>query len=540
MTILTINKKRFEKDIGKLNDKMQEDIALFGTPIERISESELDIELFPNRPDLLSYENYKHSFLSYLGKGTGLRKIEIKPSGYKMVVEKSLPKEWPYAFSCIVRGLKFDGNNIREIIDLQEKLGLTLLRKRKKGGIGLYPLQKIEFPVTFKGVDPNQIKFRPLEFPSEITGKQVLSKHPTGRKYAHLVDGWGKFPVFVDAKGAIMSMPPIINSHDVGKIDETTKEVFIECTGTDSNVLKKVMNIIVASLERMGGKVYSIECVQQNGKKELIPDLASDKIKISLERVNKFLGLDLKDKEIKKFLERLGHDYNNGVVSVSPFRVDVLHEVDLIEDIAIAYGYDKFVPEIPKISTIGKINPRETLKRKIAEIFSGLGMLETISYHLVSKDTIKRFEENPKEYVKVENSKTEHEFLRKDLASYLMKIYSENVDVEYPHEIFQIGRIFDGFHEKEHLAVAMTPGNFTKLKQALDYFSRMLDVRLEVKESNEIPEYFIEGRVAKILFNNKFVGFLGEVHPKVIQNFKLKMPVALFEIDLDEILNQSS
>ncbi|KKK40189.1 hypothetical protein LCGC14_3145150, partial [marine sediment metagenome] len=290
--------------------------------------------------------------------------------------DKSLPKEWPYAFSCIVKGLKFNDKKIKEIIDLQEKLGTTLLRKRKKGGLGIYPLEKINFPVKFKGLNPKEIKFRPLESSSEMTGNQILSKHPTGREYSHIMKGWNKFPVFVDDKGIIMSMPPIINSRDVGKIDSTTRDIFVECTGPNKNTLKDALNIVVSSLSEIGGKIYSIECIQQNGKKEVFPDFTPEKMKISLDNVNKLLGLSLKEPDVKKFLERMGYGYSKGVVSIPAYRTDVLHEVDLIEDIAIAYGYENFVPEIPEISTIGQENPRETIKRKIWEIMDS-GQLQS-------------------------------------------------------------------------------------------------------------------------------------------------------------------
>jgi len=536
MAILTIDKKIFEKEIGKATDDLQNKIALFGTPVEDISDSEVQIEIFPNRPDLLSYQNFKKSFLSFLGKNTGLREIKIKKSNYKLIVESSIPKEWPFAFACVVKGLKFDDNKIKEVIDIQEKIGLTLLRKRKKGGMGLYPLEKITFPVKFKGMAPDKIKFRPLEFPNEITGKQILVKHPTGREYADIVEGWSKFPVFVDAKNKIMSMPPIINSHEVGKIDHTTKDVFLEVTGNDEKTLKSALNIMVAALEGIGGEVYSISC-ENKGKKQNIPDLTPIKTKLSLINANNLLGLNLKESEISKLLGKMGHDYKAGKVLSPAWRTDILHEVDLIEDIAIAYGYDNFIPEIPEISGVGEIDAKEILKQKIAGVLIGLGFLETSSYHLINKDTIKNMSQNPKEFIKVNNSKTEYEFLRKDLTSYLMKIFGENVDVEYPHNLFQIGRVFDEYEEKERLAIGLTPGNFTSLKQILEYLGNSLGIEFNVRNPESIPGHFIEGRVAEIILNDKEIGFFGEVNPKILKNFKLKMPAVILEMDLEEVFN---
>ena len=538
MTILSFNRKRFEKDVGKLDEKMQENIALFGTPVEELNDDELQIEIFPNRPDLLSYGNYVNAFNSFLGKKTGLRKIKInKPEkDFVVNIDSSVTNVRPYTVCAIVKNLKLTDDKIKEIIDIQEKLHLTLGRKRKKAAIGVYPLEKIKLPISYKAMKPEEIKFRPLEFPNEITGRQILAKHPAGKDYGMLLGGLDKFPVFVDANNQILSMPPIINSHETGKVTLDTKDVFIECSGFDFDNCNKILNILVMAFEFMGGKIYQMNL--KGNKNILTPDLTPEKIKLSIANVNQLLGLDLKEKEIKNFLERMGHEYNKGFVLVSSSRVDILHEVDLIEDIAIAYGYDKFIPEIPKISTIGNIDSKEILKKKISEILVGLELIETMSYHLVSKDSIKKLGDNPKEYMPVKNSKTEHEFLRKNLSNYLLKIFSENIDVEYPQEIFQIGKVFDELEEKDNLAIAISPGNFTKLKQILDYLSKMLNIELTVEEASVFPNWFIEGRVASIVFNGKEIGFFGEIHPKVLDNFKVKMPVALLEISLNEILEK--
>lgn len=547
MAIVNFNKELFEKEIGKIDDSMENRISMFGTPVEKINNKEIQIEVFPNRQDLLSYQGFKRSFLAFLDKKTGLKKFNIIKSGYKLIVDKSLPKEWPYAFSCIVKGLEFNDEKIKEIVSLQEKLEITLLRKRKKGGLGIYPLEKINFPVKFKGMDPKKIKFRPLESSEEMTGNQILSKHHTGRKYAHIVKAWSKFPVFVDDKGIIMSMPPIINSHDVGKIDSTTKSLFIECTGTNENALKNVLNIVASSLSEIGGRIYSIECIQQSGKKEIIPDLNPVKMKISLENTNKLLGLNLKESDVKKLLEKMGHGYSKGVVSVPAYRMDVLHEVDLIEDIAIAYGYENFIPEIPEISTIGQENPRETIKRKMSEIFLGLGMLEVSSYHLTNeKNQFNKMGMQKKDFIKLEESKTDYTILRKDLSHYMLKILSENIDSEYPQRIFEIGKTFSlneskEITESEKLAIAISSGNFTEIKQIIEYFFKMINMKIKIEEPDdlgEIPKYFIEGRVAKIIFDSKTLGFIGDIHPRILKKWKIKMPVALGEIRLDEIFEK--
>lgn len=543
MSNVKFNRKIFEKEIGKLDEKMQDRVVMFGTTIEGLNNEELEININPNRPDLLSYQGFKRSFLSFLGKQKGLKEYKInKPEkDFNVFIDSSLKGIWPYAVCAIVKGLTFDDEKIKEIIDVQEKLTFTLGRKRRKLGLGIYPLEKIKLPIQYKALEPDKIKFRPLETEREMSGLEILQRHPTGREYAHLLAGKTKFPIFVDAEGTILSMPPIINSHLTGKVTEETKDVFIECTGKDLNTLKKALNIFITTLADFGKNVQVYQMNLTGLVKTATPDLTPEKMKISVDNTNKLLGLNLSEKEIKSLLEKMGHNYDKGVAEISAWRTDVLHEVDLIEDIAIAYGYENFKSEIPSISTIGEEDPKETLKRKIAEILSGLGMLEISNYHLTTlKDQFPNMginERDARGFVRIEESKTEYNILRKDLTHYLLKILSENVDVEYPQKIFETGRVFElndkKIIETEKLAGAITPGNFTELKQILEYLRRMMDINLSVKETEKFPEEFVGGRVAEILLDDKKIGFIGEIHPRILRNWKIKMPVALFEIDLD-------
>jgi phenylalanyl-tRNA synthetase beta chain len=535
MANVTLPRKQFEKEIGKLDEKMQNKIAMFGTPFQRLDDDELEIEVFPNRPDLLSYHGFKRSFLAFLGKQTRLKEYKInKPEkNYVVKIDSSVKDIRPYTACAIVRGLKFDDDKIKEMIDIQEKLHQTVGRKRKKLAIGIYPMEKIKLPITFMAMEPDKIKFVPLESDKEMSGLQILQRHPTGREYAHLLAGKAKFPVFIDAENNILSMPPIINSHLTGKVTEKTTDVFVECSGFDFPILSKTLNIIVTNLAEMGGKIYQMEL--QYKDKKITPNLNAEKMKVEIKSVNELLGLDLKEKEIKNFIERMGHNYSKEIVETPPWRTDILHEVDLIEDIAIAYGYENFIPEIPKIATTGEIDKKEIIKRKIGEILSGLNLIEVSNYHLTTKREQFRNMSVPEEKViEVENSKTDYNILRKDLTHYMLKILSENIDSEYPQKIFEVGKVFTP-KETDNLALAVAPANFTEVRQILEYLFRMLNVNVKISEPEKVPSYFIDGRTIEIKLDEKTIGFLGEIHPRILKNWKIKMPVALMEINLEEI-----
>ena len=542
MANVKFSKKLFEKEIGKLDEKMQESISMFGTPLENITNEEIEIEIFPNRPDLFSYQGFKRCFLGFLGRKTGLKEYKInKPEkDYQVIIDSSVKDVRPYTACAIVRGLKLDNEKIKELIEIQEKLHLTIGRKRKKAAIGIYPLEKIKLPISFRAMEPDQIKFIPLESDREMSGLQILQRHPTGRDYAHLLAGKSKFPIFVDSESNILSMPPIINSRLTGKITGETKDVFIECSGFDFNILKRCLNILVTSLAEMGGEIYSMEI--KGAPEKVSPNLETEKIKINLENTNKTLGLKLDEKQLKNLIEKMGHNYNKGIVEIASWRTDILHEIDLIEEVAIAYGYEKLIPEMPKISTIGNENPKEIIKRKISEILSGLNMLEVSNYHLTNKnDQFMKMgisEKQEKGIIELESSKTDYTILRNNLSHFLLKNLSENIDSEYPQRIYETGIVFElkeDIKETEKLAIAVTPGNFTEARQILEYLFKNIGSQIIFEETENFPVHFIEGRTAKIILNKKEIGFIGEIHPKILRNWKIKMPVALLEINLEEI-----
>lgn len=550
MTVLTLNRKELEKNIGKITKDVEEKISMFGTPVESLTEKEISIEVFPNRPDLLSLQGFSRALLAFSGKKTGLRqyKVHAPEKDYKVTIDKSVKKVRPYTACAIVKNLKFTDEKIKEIIDIQEKLHLTFGRDRKKMAIGIYPLEQIKLPIKYLAKKPEEIKFQPLEFPREINGRQILSQHPAGRAYAHLLKDAEIFPIFEDANQEVLSMPPIINSDKTGKITEDTKEIFIEVSGFNLEYQKKAINMIVTALADMGGEMYAMEIHDSN--KWISPDLEPEKMPFSTENINKTLGLNLAEKEIAKLLEKMGLGYEkqkeNSAAVIPCYRTDILHEIDLAEEVAIAYGYENFVPQIPNISTIGGEDKTSILERKISEILIGLGFLEISTYHLSTKEKqfknigIKEF--NPR-MIEVLDSKTENNILRASLLSQSIDILSKSSDSTYPQKLFEIGRIFHtdeksetGIREEESLCISICDENadFTEIKQVLDYITRMLDIRYEIKET-EHPS-FITGRCGSIIVNNKYMGILGEIAPFVLKNNKIKMPLSLLELNVEALI----
>ena len=540
MTNVKFPRKEIEKQI-KLTKENIEKISLFGTPLEKIDDNEIEIEIFPNRPDLISLQGFLRGFKAFLNKEPGLKKYKLnKPKeNYFVKIEPSVSSVRPYAVCAIIKNLNFDDEKIKEIVDLQERLHKTIGRNRKKVAIGIYPLEKINLPITYHALHPKDIKFIPLEGKREMSSIQILQKHSTGREYAHLLKDCDKFPIFSDSKNNILSMPPIINSHDVGKITHQTKEVFIECSGSHLETLNKTLNIIVTTLADMSGKIYQMFIINEE-KKTLTPDLTPGKIKISLENINKLIGLELKEKDLPVLLSKMGYEYSSPNVLVPAWRTDILHEVDIAEDIAIAYGYDKLMPEISSVSTLGEESKDNKISSIISELLIGLQLTETSSYHLIKQreSDLMRLQEK----IEVLDSKTEYKILRPNLLIPTLRNFSENKDHDYPQKIFEIGTIFSknnkeetGIEENESLIVAISPGNFTEIKQILDYLMSSLKIKHQVKESNH--QSLIEGRTAQISINNKIIGHIGEVKPETLKAWTIKMPLSILEISLTEIFS---
>jgi len=540
-----LDRKVFENLVGKKlsENELKERIAMIGTDLESVNDKEIIVEVFPDRPDMLSEQGFGRAFKSFLGLNTGLAKYDIKKSGYKVIVDKSVTMR-PYTVCAIVKELKFNDEKIREVMQVQEKLATTHGRNRRKSAYGIYPLKSINFPVTYIAKDPAKVMFRPLGFERKIPASQVEELHPTGKKYKHLAEDWKKYPFFIDATENVMCMLPYTNSNDTGKVELDTTEVFIECTGVDLKNVQVALNIIVTMFADMGGEIYSIE-MDYSDKKINSPDFTPRKMELDLEYVNKRLGLELKEKEVHDLLKRMGYGIDGAKVLVPAYRADVMHQCDLAEDIAIAFGYENFEEEIPEVATIAQENRFEVFKGRLSAVLVGLGMMEVSNYHLIDKVVQTKKILNEMEVLEILDPVSEgYNSLRSWILPCLMQTLQINKNNEYPQKMFEIGNVFKKDLDKEALAdefvrlgVVMAHQNpsYTEIMQVLDYIMRMLDLKYEVVE--EHLGCFLPGRCGRVVVNGVKIAYVGEMHPQVLGNFELEMPVAGFELNVTEIWN---
>jgi len=535
MPTVKLNRKEVESLLNKkvALEVLKDRISMIGTDLEEINDTEIVVEIFPNRPDMLSEQGFARALSAFMDIKPGLKDYKVKKSSYKVEIDKSVSNVRPNTVCAVVKNLKLDDEKIKSLIQIQEKLHVSYGRNRRKAAIGIYPLEKIKFPIKFLALPPEKIIFRPLESEKRVSAVEILKNHPTGREFAHLLKDHSLYPVFIDANTEILSMPPIINSYNTGKVTESTKDVFIECSGFSLETLNKTLNILVTALADMGGEIYGVTVVK-NSKKEITPNLNPEVMSINKDYVNKILGLNLKDNEIKKLLERMGYGIKGKKVLVPRYRTDILHEIDLVEDIGIAYGYENLKSVIPNVFTIA--GESSEFKDKIAEILIGLNLLETSTFHLTSEENSNKKMNLNNKTVKVMNSiNQDYNTLRPSILSSLLQVLSENTHHEYPQKLFEVSEVFELNKEKSNLGIVLANNltTFTEIKQVLD--SLFLNLGKEFGlESYDHPS-FINGRCGKIIFNKKEIGFLGEIHPQVLENFKIEVPVSALEINVDSL-----
>lgn len=550
MPTITVSKKELEKLIAKKLpiDQLKDRISMLGTDLEGIEDDEIKVEIFPNRPDLLSTQGLGRALASFIGTKPGLKNYPVEESGFKVIVDKNVSMR-PYTACAIVRGLTLTDQNIIDLMQLQEKLATTHGRNRKKSAYGIYPLDSINFPVNYIAKDPKKVQFKPLGFDQEVWADKVPEIHPKGKSFADLTKNWKEYPFFIDAKDNVMCMLPFTNSEDTGKVTTETKDVFIECTGIDLRNVSIALNILVTTMADMGGSIESLEIEYQNTKKTIItPCLKPTEMELDINRVNNLLGLSLNTKEASKYLEMMGFgtkvEKDKATVLIPAYRNDILHQVDFAEDIAIAFGYENFEEIIPDVATIARQHPLNIFSEKLRQLLIGLGQIEVKNFHLIKKTELTESMLTEQKVITLSNSLGDHNTLRDSIIPSLLKTLSNNSHNEFPQNIFEIGKVFHknlgkkydtGIEETETLGVALCSEtvDFTAIKQVIDSIALHLDMKIEVKETEHCS--FIPGRVGDIVLNKKIIGTIGELHPQVLENWQIKAPVATLELNLKEL-----
>ena len=501
-----------------------------------------------NRPDIWSVEGIARALRYQLGTGR-TREIRVAgKSGLKIVIEKRVKPIRPFISTAIVRGLQPSEEALKGWISLQEKLDLTYGRKRKRASIGLYQADMIASPLSYSVAKPDEASFAPLGSETKLSLREIVTNHPKGTEYGDIISRFEEWPILVDGEDKILSLPPVVNSNDLGRITPSTRNILVEVTGTDTETVHSTLKIMVACLAERGGRVYS--CVETypygSPRRVVSPNLSPTLTRLSLSRINRLLGTSLGSKDAARFAEKAGYRVQRVSgdtlhLEIPCYRIDIMHPVDVIEDIAIALDLNKLKPEWPRIWTVGDLSAETIETETLGEIMVGLGFQEVLTYVLTSTEVVsaKMQMESEKAVALLNPKMTTHTVMRNWVLPSLLEFLSRNTHVDYPQKIFEVAASIERGEDAsqpvrgERKVVAVTihaEAGFTEIRSSLDALLQNMGQSFEVK-TTEHPS-FLSGRCGVIVSAGRDIGIVGEVSPKVLRAWGLSLPAAAFEVNV--------
>ena len=547
------------------DDELLADLFELGLEFEGETEDGLfQLEFEADRLDRLSVEGVARSLRYQYGDDRGVYVPNTNAPDWTIEVEESVPDERPYVTGAVVRGVDLDEAGLDSLIQLQEKLHATMGRGRAKGAIGIHDLTMVkgqariegsENSITYRGVDPDGDSFVALDDDAERTPGEILTDHPTGETYADLLDDYDRYPAIYDDLG-LFSFPPVINGRRT-EVDTGSRDLLVELTGTDQWTIDRMCAIICYALDARGATVERVTVAYPDGDLDR-PDFEVTEQTVPHDRIERALGVALDEREVVDLLERSGLDAEPDpaddavyTVSIPPYRTDVLHPVDVIDDIGRAYGFNDLEPEYPDVSTVGGRHERSRHERAVRETLTGLGFEDLLNFHLIGEtENFDRMALEPTDDALgaadpariAEPYSRDYEVVRTWALPSLLMVLENNTHRRYPQDLAEVGLAAHVDHEEEtnlaeerHVAavLARTDASFEDAKSRLSSLARAFDTDLETP-ATEHPS-FVEGRVANVVLDGEQTGIVGELHPEVLVEHGLEVPVVGFEFRADAL-----
>jgi phenylalanyl-tRNA synthetase beta chain len=550
MPVITLRRDRFSRFFGRqiTVEEMANWLPWLGFDIEEVGSDYVKVEFNPNRIDFCSYAGVARAFQGLMETETGLPKYEVKDGKTVLKISEAVSNIRPFMLAAVVRNVKLDEDAIIGLMDMQEDLHWGVGRNRNKASIGVHNLDVVEPPFTFTAVEPNKAKFVPLDKTEEMSLREILEKHDKGVTYRSLVDWAPRYPLLIDKDGRVLSMPPIING-ELTRVSSQTTNLFLDVTGTDYVAVKRSLNVLSTALADMGATLEKV-LVKYPDHLVVSPDLTPQKMHLRVNYTNEMLGLDLPEAEVVESLRKCRLNATikrKGIVEVTipAYRIDILHEVDLVEEVAIGYGYYRLKPTIPETSTIGKPHPMHQIANVARQIMVGLGFTEVMNFTLINQNAqYERMRRKACNTIILANPvSAEYNILRDSLLPSLLKNLTDNKHESFPQQLFEVSDVgkMDPHEEirvsrRLHVAgvASHSTANFTEIKSCVEAFLNNIGLeKWQIKPTDHLS--FLEGRAAKICLKRIELGVLGEMHPEVLNNFELENPTGAFEIDLEKI-----
>jgi phenylalanyl-tRNA synthetase beta chain len=533
MAVITLPYKYLERLTRTDRKTILDKVALIGSDVERTEEDHADVEFFPDRPDLFSPEGVARAMRGFLGIETGLPVYSVKPSGISFTIDPHLAAIRPILGAAVIRGIRFDDESIQSIMSLQESLHWAVGRGRSKVAIGIHDLDTVKAPFRYIA-SPRNRAFIPLDYTESMTMNEILEKHPKGRDYAKIVKDFPLFPLIVDRDDHVLSFPPIINGERT-RVTIDTRNILLDTTGTDKRAVGVAVNIICTAMAEAGATIESVEIEGLQ-----TPTLAPAERTVSVQECSRLLGVELTASSMAGLLQqmRFGAEpagTDRVMVKVPCYRADVMHDWDVFEDVAIAYGYDRIIDTPPATFTVGKPHMVQVYAALAREAFCGLGYLEVMPFTLTSEEILYRRMQRPETQgvlhvmhpISIENT-----VVRTELLPLLIEFLTLNRHRELPQRLFTVGDVV-GFCATYQQAAGVSThpdADFSEAYAGADAVLHELSIDYTVKESDDPA--FTGGRRGDIISCGKKIGVFGEIHPAVLNAFELEHSVAAFEFDL--------
>ncbi len=538
------------------------DLRADHTPMEPLEV--VRMELLAVRPDMFDPGGLARVLRGYLGVETGAPRYELGPPALRLAVDGIVraPDAYrPEIAAAVVENVQLDLDALKVVMKLQENLHWAVGRDRKHASIGVYDLDTIASDLVYTAEDPDRYRFTPLGAPAAgpehaVTLRRILEEHPKGAAYAHLLRDLRRYPILRDSRGTVLSMPPIINS-EATKVTIASRRLFIDVTGLARRVVERTLNIIVTSLlENLpGARALAVEIVgPEPGARRRTPEFALQELRIAPSHAARTLGIPVSTADAVTLLRRMRHDAEAAGpdevrVGVPPYRNDILHEIDLIEDLAIAYGYHRIAPSLVPTFTVGAERPEELVSNQARELFCGLGFNEVMTLVLTSPRAHDEALGRPasEQVVRVSHPvSSEQTMVRTSLLPGLLATFEHNITHPLPQRIFEVGDVtlldpvaetLASDHRRLACGVVAARVGFEDVKALAEAILREFGVTGELRAGGGPP--FLPGRGAEIWLTGREAGeprraiWFGEVHPEVLERFHLQNPAVLLEADLE-------
>ncbi|KIH88092.1 phenylalanyl-tRNA synthetase beta chain [Sporothrix brasiliensis 5110] len=473
MPTIGVDKYRLFKELGQTftPDEFQDLAFEFGVEVDEDTEDdparpadeppELKIEIGANRYDMLCFEGIAMNLNVFRGKIAmpKFRLLDIPESQMQTItVSKDTSRVRPLVAGAILRNINFTQATYDSFISLQDKLHQNLARQRTLVSIGTHDLDTIKGPFTYEAHKPEDISFIPLNQTKAMNSTELMAFYESDKhlgRYLHIIRDKEVYPVIYDANRVVCSLPPIING-DHSKITLNTKNVFIEITATDETKLDIVCNMMVTMFSGYCADPYTIEPVrivsEHNGASRVTPSLVTRNVDVEVDYINQCCGLEESPDALVKLLAKVTFAATPSAdgkilhVAVPPTRADILHPCDIMEDVAVAYGFNKLPRSSPnKSATIGQ----PLLINKLADIVrlesAMAGWIEVMPLILCSHDEnfgwLNR-KDDGSTAIKLANPKTtEYQVVRTSLLPGLLKTIRENKSVALPLMISEVSDV---------------------------------------------------------------------------------------------------